>query len=354
MNRIFNQTNGPIGPLDETVMDTTRRLWDRKAKPLGSLGRLEDMVVQLGGIFGTEHIDISKKAVIVMAADNGVIREGVAQSDAHVTSTVVGNMARGASTVSILAQMAGADVFPVDIGMADDLFCPGVLNRKVRRGTDNIAMGPAMSRAEAVRAMEIGIEIVGMLYKRGYRLIATGEMGIGNTTTSSAMAAVYLGLDAAKVTGRGAGLDRQGYEKKIQVIRQAIKKNHPDANDGLDVLHKVGGLDIAGLTGCFIGGAIYRVPVVVDGLISAVAALTAVRLAPGCREYMFPSHCSAEPAGRRLLNALNMTPYIDAGMCLGEGTGAVTAFHLFDTAVTAFYRIPEFEAAHIPAYKRHS
>lgn len=248
MNRIFNQTNGPIGPLDETVMETIRRLWDRKAKPLGSLGRLEDMVVQLGGIFGTEHIDISKKAVIVMAADNGVIREGVAQSDAHVTSTVVGNMARGASTVSILAQMAGADVFPVDIGMADDLFCPGVLNRKVRRGTDNIAMGPAMSRAEAVRAMEIGIEIVGMLYKRGYRLIATGEMGIGNTTTSSAMAAVYLGLDAAKVTGRGAGLDRQGYEKKIRVIRQAIKKNHPDANDGLDVLHKVGGLDIAGLT----------------------------------------------------------------------------------------------------------
>lgn len=200
-------------------------------------------------------------------------------------------------------------------------------------------------------AVYTGIEVIARLKKQGYKLFATGEMGIGNTTTSSAMASVLLDCPVEEVTGRGAGLSSDGLSRKIAAIKRAIDVNKPDPADILDVLSKIGGLDIAGLVGLYIGAAALRVPIVMDGFISCVAALAAVRLAPVCREYMFPSHCSAEPAGKRLLDALGMDAYIHANMCLGEGTGAVTAFHLFDTALAAYEKIPEFEAVHIEAYE---
>ncbi|MBS5521242.1 MAG: nicotinate-nucleotide--dimethylbenzimidazole phosphoribosyltransferase [Clostridiales bacterium] len=347
----LRQTIASIKPIDQEICKKIYKQWDKKAKPLGSLGRLEDMVARLGGIYGTLWPQINKKAVVVMAADNGIVEEGVAQSDFHVTTTVTCNMTREDATVSILAHMNGADVFPVDIGMKEDITCPGVWNKKICHGTKNMAKGPAMTRQQAVLAVYTGIEVIARLKKQGYKLFATGEMGIGNTTTSSAMASVLLDCPVEEVTGRGAGLSSDGLSRKIAAIKRAIDVNKPDPADILDVLSKIGGLDIAGLVGLYIGAAALRVPIVMDGFISCVAALAAVRLAPVCREYMFPSHCSAEPAGKRLLDALGMDAYIYANMCLGEGTGAVTAFHLFDTALAAYEKIPEFEAVHIEAYE---
>lgn len=340
-----------IHPSDGEIMDRIYKIWDKKAKPLGSLGRLEEMVARLGGIYGSCMPELGKKAVIVMAADNGVVEEGVAQSDYHVTTTVTCNMTKEDATVSILAHMNGADVFPVDIGMKEDVDCDGVIHRKICHGTRNMTKGPAMTRQEVLQAIFTGIDMICELKKRGYGIFATGEMGIGNTTTSSAVASVLLDYPVEKVTGRGAGLSTQGLERKINAIKKAIDLNRPNADDIVDVLSKIGGLDIAGLTGCYIGAAVARVPIVLDGFISSVAALAAVRLAPLCRDYMFPSHCSAEPAGKMILNALNMEAYIHAGMCLGEGTGAVTAFHLFDTALAAYKNIPEFESVNIKAYE---
>lgn len=340
-----------IPPLNKDIMDQIYAQWDKKAKPLGSLGRLEDMVAVLGGIFQTVTPDPGKKAVIVMAADNGVVEEGVAQSDYHVTTAVTCNMTHEDATVSILARLNEAKVFPVDIGMYEDADCPGVILRKICRGTANMTKGPAMTREQAVEAVWTGIRMVMDLKNQGYGLFATGEMGIGNTTTSSAMASVLLDCPVEQVTGRGAGLSSQGLVRKINAIKKAIAVNAPDPEDILDVVSKVGGLDIAGMMGCCIGAGAIRVPVVLDGFISCVAALAAARLAPGCRPYLFPSHCSAEPAGKLVLDALAMKAYIDAGMCLGEGTGAVMAFHLFDTALEAYYKIPEFEQAHIEAYE---
>lgn len=346
----LEQMLNTIQPVDNDIMEAIWELWDKKAKPLRSLGRLEEMVVRLGGIYKTTRPEAGKKAVIVMAADNGVIEEGVTQSDHHVTSTVTCNMTKDNATVSILARMNGADVIPVDIGMIDDVDCPGIWPRKIKHGTKNMTKGAAMSRDEAEAAIRVGIDVVSELAGNGYRMFATGEMGIGNTTTSSAMAAVYLGCLPEEVTGRGAGLTSAGLERKIAAIEKAIAVNKPDAKDPLDVLSKVGGLDIAGLTGCFLGAAALRLPILIDGFISSVAALTAIRMVPACAGYIFPSHCSAEPGGRKILEALGMEAYIHGNMCLGEGTGAVTAFHLFDTALMAYYKIPEFAQAKIPEY----
>lgn len=351
LEEMLAQIIAGILPPDPEFCEEIYRRWDKKAKPLGSLGRLEEMVARLGGIYGTLQPEIAKKAVIVMAADNGVVEEGVAQSDFHVTTTVTCNMTREDATVSILAHQNGAEVFPVDIGMKEDINCPGVWDEKICHGTDNMTKGPAMTRAQALRAVLTGIRIVGQLKALGYGLFATGEMGIGNTTTSSAMAAVLLDCPVETVTGRGAGLSSDGLSRKIAAIKKAIALNRPDPSDILDVLSKVGGLDIAGLVGCYIGAAAFRVPILMDGFISTVAALAAVRLAPLCREYIFPSHCSAEPAGKMVLDALGMDAYIHAGMCLGEGTGAVMAFHLFDTALAAYEKIPEFEDVDIEAYE---
>ena len=330
-----------IRPLDENAMESARLHWDAIAKPLHSLGRLEDMIVQLAGICENPVPAPRKKAVLIFCADNGIVAEGVTQTTQDVTAAVTQNFAKA------LSRICGAEVFPVDIGVAQALDCPGVLNRKVAFGTQNFAHGPAMRRDEAEQAVCTGIDLVQEKAAEGYNLIVTGEMGIGNTTTSSAVFSVLQGLPPEQVTGRGAGLSEAGLQHKIQVISRAVAALQPDPGDVLDVLSKVGGFDVCGMMGAFLGGAICRVPVLVDGFISAVAANCAVRLCPACRDYIFASHCSKEPAGKMALDALHLRAYLDCEMCLGEGTGGVIAAKLFDFALAAYDEIAGFDAVGI-------
>ncbi len=338
-----------IQPADEAAKQASAARWDAVAHPLGSLGLLEEAVVRLAGVQRSPLVDISKRAVVVMCADNGVVREGVTQTGQEVTAIVSANMARGASSVCCMGRLAGADVFPVDIGVSVPV--EGVMQRNIRRGTANLAAGPAMSREEAEGAVLTGAAIVGELVEKGYRLLATGEMGIGNTTTSAAVAAVLLNKDPALVTGRGAGLSTEGLRKKVDAIRRGLSVNRPDPSDPLDVLAKVGGLDIAGLTGVFLGGALHRVPVLIDGFISSVAALVAARLCPAAAGAMLASHASDEPAGNLVLDALGLRAPIHAGMRLGEGTGAVALMPLLDMALAVYREMVSFEDTSIDAYE---
>lgn len=347
----LQETIEKIMPLDEEAMKYTRARWNTLGKPLYSLGRLEEMVIEFSGIYRDKKPKLGKKAVIVMAADNGVVAEGVTQTGQEVTKTVTENMTKHNATICIMSGMSGADVFPVDIGIVTDCDNPGVISRKIKYGTDNMLKGPAMSREEAIRAIEVGIEMVKDLKEKGYTLFATGEMGIGNTTTSSAICSVLLDQSVEKVTGKGAGLSSEGLERKIQVIKESIAINQVDKNDPIDVLAKVGGLDIAGLVGCFIGAAALNVPIFIDGFISSVAALLATKIVPQCSPYLFPSHCSNEPAGRMVLDAMGKQPYILANMCLGEGTGAVMGFTIADYAFKAYWELPSFEQTNFGTYE---
>lgn len=340
-----------IRPLDENAMESARLHWDAIAKPLHSLGRLEDMIVQLAGICENPVPAPRKKAVLIFCADNGIVAEGVTQTTQDVTAAVTQNFAKGIASVNALSRICGTEVFPVDIGVAQALDCPGVLNRKVAFGTQNFAHGPAMRRDEAEQAVCTGIDLVQEKAAEGYNLIVTGEMGIGNTTTSSAVFSVLQGLPPEQVTGRGAGLSDAGLQHKIQVISRAVAALQPDPGDVLDVLSKVGGFDVCGMMGAFLGGAICRVPVLVDGFISAVAANCAVRLCPAFRDYIFASHCSKEPAGKMALDALHLRAYLDCEMCLGEGTGGVIAAKLFDFALAAYDEIAGFDAVGIDPYQ---
>lgn len=347
----LNEVIDTIKPLDKKAMELCAAHWNTLGKPLYSLGRLEEMVIRMAGIYRHPMPNPKKKAVVVMAADNGVVAEGVTQTGQEVTKIVTENMTKRNASVCILSSISGADVYPVDIGIATDVNNPKVINKKVKYGTDNMAKGPAMSKEEAVKAILAGIEVTGELVENGYDLFATGEMGIGNTTTSSAVCAVLLEESVEKVTGKGAGLTTEALLHKIEVIKDSIALNKPDKNDPLDVLAKVGGLDIAGLAGVYIGAAYYGKAVFVDGFISSVAALLAVRLAPACKDYIFPSHCSNEPAGKMVLGAIGMEPYIMANMCLGEGTGAVMGFTICDYAMTAYHQIPSFEETNFGTYE---
>ena len=348
---IFEKTIQAIRPLDEKAMAYTSARWNTLGKPLHSLGRLEEMVIQFAGIYRDKEPHLGKKAVIVMAADNGVVAEGVTQTGQEVTKTVTENMTKHNATICIMSGMSGADVYPVDIGIVTDVDNPKVLNRKIKYGTDNMLHGPAMSREEAIRAIEAGIGVVADLKEKGYNVLATGEMGIGNTTTSSAICAVLLDQPVEKVTGKGAGLSSKDLEHKIEVIKESIRINKVDPEDPLDVLSKVGGLDIAGLVGCYLGAASMDIPIFIDGFISSVAALLAIKIAPACSPYLFPSHCSNEPAGRMVLDAMGKQPYILANMCLGEGTGAVMGFTIADYAFKAYWELPSFEQTAFGTYE---
>lgn len=349
--RSIEQVIGAIQPLDERAMAQAKRHWDSVAKPLGSLGLLERDIIQIAGITGRADVELGKKAVVAMCADNGVVAEGVTQTGQEVTAIVTENMGSGDTSVCRMAGVAGAKVIPVDIGVARPLTGGGVRQCCIRRGTANMTQGPAMTREEAVRAVLTGVELVEELKGEGYGLLATGEMGIGNTTTSSAIVSVLLGKDPAEVTGRGAGLSTEGLERKVKAIRRGIEVNRPDPSDPLDVLHKVGGLDIAGLTGVFLGGAAYHIPVLVDGFISSSAALVARALCPTAAEYMLASHASNEPAGQMVLQALGLRPFLYADMCLGEGTGAVAVMPLLDMALAVYREMVVFDETGIEAYQ---
>ena len=350
MQNWFDEVAGRIEPLDEGALKAARDKWNAVAKPIGSLGQLELMVEKIAGLTGSIDVDISKRAVMVLCADNGVVAQGVTQSEPEITTVIAGSVARGISSVCRMAQTVNADAVSVDMGMMTPSDVPGVIDRCIARGTGDISLGPAMSREQALTAIKIGVDLVAQMKADGYKILATGEMGIGNTTTSSAMAAAFLGLPVETVTGRGAGLSNAGLARKCAAIERALAVNEPDANDALDVLSKLGGFDIAGLVGLFIGGAVHRAPIVIAGFISALAAYTAARLCPACTCAMLPSHVSAEPAARMLFDELGIEPIIHAGLRLGEGTGAVLLFPLLDAAL-ALYNGTTFDDTGIEAYE---
>lgn len=336
-----------ITSADENEKKITKHRLDKIAKPLNSLGDLEDCLVRLSGV--NKLKESYKKAVIVMCADNGVVCENVSQSGSEITALVAKNMTCGESSVCCMARVAGAKVFPIDIGMSVDV--PLVPSYKKVYGTNDMMKMPAMSRDVAIDAIMTGILLVWDLKNKGYDLLATGEMGIGNTTTSAAICAVLLGETVENVTGKGAGLSDDGLLHKIEVIKEAIRINAPNPIDPIDVLCKVGGLDIAGMAGVFLGGAIYRVPIIMDGLISNVAALVAKRIEPKCVDYMIASHLSKEPACKYILKELGVKPLLSIGMALGEGTGAVTVMPLIDMALAIYFGMPCFADIGMEAYK---
>ena len=349
MNEFENLT---IQKTDTSVIKKAKRNWDSIAKPLGSLGRLEELVIQLAGIFADENVRIDKRCALIACADNGVVAEGVTQSDSQVTVSVAREIAEGKSNINIMGNATNVDVYAIDVGMLYDADCEGIINKKIARGTGNIAKGPAMSREQAVQAIQTGISLVGEMKDKGYQIVVTGEMGIGNTTTASALAAVLLGKNVEEVTGRGAGLTLDGLNKKVETIKKAIKVNHASTEDEpLLLLSKLGGYDIAAMTGMFIGGAVYRLPILIDGVISSVSALLAYRIVPECRDFMIATHVTEEPAGMAVLEMLGLNPVIHAGMYLGEGTGAVCMLPLLDIALNEYRYAHRFADTDIAQYE---
>lgn len=428
--------------LDKEAMEACKLHWNEVAKPLYSLGIFEKHLIQIAGITGCQDIKLEKKAIVVMCSDNGVVEEGVTQTDQSVTAVVAGHIAEGKGNINTLARYSGAQVIAVDIGMnteekpeipdkygekdnpmepdkcteeekseiADiyaekgkpekpdkyaeeekseitDIYAEkdkpeepdkhieekdknldkqeeaarqdirsvtihnGLIYARVASGTANIAKGSAMSSAQAIQAIMTGINLMKELKGKGYSIVGTGEMGIGNTTTSSAMASVLLKLPVKELTGPGAGLSREGVLHKIEVIERAIKVNEPDSSDPLDVLAKIGGFDIAGLTGLFLGGMLYRLPVVIDGIISAVAALTACRINPDAVHFMLASHQGREKACDYILKELGLTPVIYGNLALGEGSGTAFLFPLLDMAEAVYRNSPTFSGMKIAAYE---
>ena len=327
-------------------MAAARARQDTLTKPLGSLGRLEDLSVMLAGMFGEAVPQIRRKSVILAAGDHGVVAEGVSAYPQEVTPQMVYNFLRGGAAINVLARHAGAEIVILDAGVAADLEPHPLLRSvKVAHGTANMAVGPAMTREQAIRSLEIGIDAAKEQLGEGADLIACGDMGIGNTTASSAITAVITGTDPAVTTGRGTGLDDPGLAHKIEVIRRAIEVNRPDPGDGLDVLTKVGGFEIGALAGAMLGTASGNRPVVVDGFISGAAALIAWLIAPVSRDYFIAAHQSVEPGHRVGLDAMGLEPLLNLGMRLGEGTGAALAMSLIEASARCLAEMATFADA---------
>lgn len=336
---------------DEAAMRRARQRWDFVAKPVGSLGALEDAVVKISGLTGDADVRLSKRCVVVLCADNGVVEQGVSQSGGDVTVLIARNAARGVSSINKMCEPMHIDCFPVDVGMRERVDEPGMRDCRIAAGTGDISLGPAMSREQAVQAVKTGIDLVEELVRKGYRIIATGEMGIGNTTTSTAMTCAFTGIDPLALAGPGAGLPAEGVRHKAEVVRRALEVNAPDPLDTLDVIAKLGGFDIAAMCGVFLGGAVHRVPIVVDGFISATAAYCAWLMRPESKCAMLASHQSAEHAAATLLERMGLAPIIHAGMRLGEGTGAVCLIPLLDMALSVYHAAATFADCGITSYK---
>lgn len=329
----WQQLAGAIAPLDETSLAAARARQDSLTKPQGSLGRLESLSIQLAGITGQVRPHVTRKAVIVMAGDHGVVQKGVSAYPAAVTPQMVLNFLHGGAAINVLARQAGARVVVVDVGVAADFDdAPGLVRRKVAYGTADMTCGPAMTAEQAGQALQAGVDVFEELYAGGLDLVATGDMGIGNTTPSAAIIAALTGRPVADVTGRGTGVDDHGLARKIAAIETALGVNRPDPRDAFDVLCKVGGLEIAGLAGVIIAAAHRRVPVVIDGFISGAAAATAVGLAPAVRPYLLASHRSVEIGHAAMFELLGVQPLFNFDLRLGEGTGAALAFHIIEAA----------------------
>lgn len=331
-------------PLDRRAMTAAEEYQARLAKPPGSLGRLEEISIQLAGITGHVHNALNKKQLLVFAADNGVVAEGVSSAPQSVTKQQTINLMRGKTGAAVLAKHFGCGLTVCDVGVNADIYESAVLNRKIAYGTQNICTGPAMTREQTLQAILTGAEIARTV---DADVIGVGEMGIGNTTTSSAVLAVLLGADVEAVTGRGGGITEESFRKKKAVIRTAIEVNRPDRDDVVGVLSKVGGFDLAAMCGAFLGAAAARRPAVIDGLISAAAALCAVRLCPNVRGYLVPSHASFEIGYRLAMEAMDLHPLFDLGMRLGEGSGCPLAFQVLDAACAVINDMATFDEAGI-------
>ncbi|MBP2000528.1 nicotinate-nucleotide--dimethylbenzimidazole phosphoribosyltransferase [Paenibacillus shirakamiensis] len=348
MSQQILQHLSSIPPLDTEASALAAQRLDNLTKPPGSLGRLEELFIRLAGITGHPLPSFNKRTVIVMAADHGVCEEGISAFPSEVTRQMVLNFLSGGAAVNVLARQADADVRCVDIGIAgDSMEHPHLIGRNIRQGTANMLKGPAMLREEAEQAIQIGHDVVRDAVAEGYGLFITGEMGIGNTTASSAMMSALTGITPLESVGRGTGLNDERVRHKAVVVQRSIELNHPDATDPIDVLAKVGGLEIAGLVGVILGAAMHRCPVIIDGFISSAAALVAQRLAPQVLDYMIASHVSKEQGHALLLKEIGLDPMLDLHMRLGEGTGGVLALHLIDAASHLASEMATFESAGI-------
>ena len=339
-----------ITPPDEAARAAAKRRWDSLAKPLGSLGLFEDTVEKLAALRGSADVRLDDRRLLVFCADNGVVRQGVTQCESAVTARVAAALAEGRSSVSPMARAANCRVIPVDMGMLDFPGHKDVLNRRIRNGTDDLSLGPAMSREECLAAMLAGAELARENAADGADILLIGEMGIGNTTSAAAVLCALLGLDPGAAAGRGAGLSDAGVRRKRKVIRRALELNRPDPDDPADVLTKVGGLDLAAMCGAFLGAASCNTPAVIDGVISAAAALCALRLCPVAEKALFASHVSGETCGAAALDSFGLKAPIHAEMRLGEGSGAVMLLPLLDMALALYHSGQSFERLGIEAY----
>lgn len=344
---ILNEVIGKVEPLDRQAMDKAEKRQARLAKPPGSLGKLEDISIQLAGITGRVHNNVDKRRIIVLAADNGVYEEGVSVSPQSVTLAQTINLTKGITGCSSLAKHFGCEIRVCDVGVNAVIKCPDVIDRKIAMGTKNLAKEPAMTRDQAIQAVLTGVEMADIAAGEGVNIIGVGEMGICNTTTSSAVLASLTGKCAVEVTGRGGGVTDDGFAKKKAVIDGAIALHKPDPNDVLDVLSKVGGFDVGAMCGVFLGAAKNRIPVVVDGFISIVAALCAVRMCENVRGYLIPSHQSYERGFQVASRELGFDAYLLLGMRLGEGSGCPLAFEIVDAACAVINEMATFEEAEI-------
>ncbi len=335
-----------ISPIDANKIITSKNVWNSIAKPLDGMGILEDYICKIYAINGL-HID--KKAVAVFCADNGIVQENVTQTTADVTAVVAHNITKGDATICKMAKIAKADVFPIDVGMLSEV--PGVTEHKCKRGTNNFLIERSMTKEDAIFAIEQGILTAKNLKEQGYNILASGEMGIGNTTTSSAVTAAIFSLDAKLVTGKGAGLSAAGIAHKAEVINQAINLHKPNSDDAIDIISAVGGFDIAAICGLFLGGAIYKIPVIMDGFISYVGAMLAIMLNKNAKDYIIPSHTSGEYGSQLILSKMGITPPLNLNMALGEGTGAVALMPLLDMACMVYNDMIKFENSGIEEYK---
>lgn len=334
--QLLEYTVGKINPLSELHMIAAKERLDRLIKPVGSLGKLEDICIQLSGICEKKYFEIDKKAIIAFAGDHGVYEEGVAPDPQKITKLQFPNFTKGICGVGAISKFVNADVIAVDLGINTDEKLDGVLDYKIRKGTCNMAKGPAMTREEAIRSLEIGIEITNDLIAKGYNLIGIGEMGICNTTPSSAIVSVIADCDPVEVTGIGAGLRKDRVLHKANTIRRAIELNSPNRLDGVDILSKVGGFEIGGMAGVILSCAANRVPVVIDGFISYAAALIAYTINPTTKDYMIASHTSAEPGAKKALEILKLNPMLNMDMRLGEGSGSALAFNIIEAGNYAY------------------
>lgn len=336
-----------ISPLDTSSFSTTQLRLDNLTKPKDSLGRLEEFAKRIVAITGKENPRLSRKVILTMAGDHGVTEEGVSAYPREVTAQMVYNFLRGGAGVNVLARHVSAEVVVVDMGVAEELSPhPTLIVKKIGKGTQNFVKGPAMTRESAVRSLSAGIEVVEELNtKERIDILGTGDMGIGNTTASSAITAVFTGKPVPEVTGRGTGIDDQTYARKIQVIQKALEVNKPDPKDPIDVLAKVGGFEIGGLAGATLAGAANRIPIVIDGFISSVAALIAFEINPSVKDYIFSAHASVEVGHKAVLDRMGLTPILDLKMRLGEGTGSALAMGLIEAGVKILNEMASFDSA---------